>query len=236
MHHDPERDAAAYLAGEFAPLRRLWFERHLLECADCWRETDTARRGRMLAEGLRQVAPASARDRIRAVADIPPDLSADVCDAPGRRRWPYLLAVATAMLVLLAALALPRLAQPPVLTATADLLHAPTLSLEATPAPAIHAIGSYGWRGTTRRDVGGIPATVYAYADPHGHRILLLASTSPFPRAWQARDLARAPGWMATVDGVSLLCADRGGLSWLAAAPDDATALMAGRTLGLTRG
>lgn len=64
--------------------------------------------------------------------------------------------------------------------------------------------------------------------------MLVLASTKAFPRAAHARDLEPVPSWLATVNGVSLLCADRNGVSWLAVADDDVTALTAGRTLGLT--
>jgi hypothetical protein len=231
MRHDPERDAAAYLAGELSTLRRLRFERHMLDCRACWTEATTARQGRMLAESLRQVAPPSTRERIRAVADLgEPETS--------RRQWPYLLATATAVLAVLAALVIPRVVEhgpPPPLAAAAELLHAGDLRLAASPAPPAEQIGSYGWRGTARQEVGGIPATVYSYADPAGRTILVLTAKQDFPRADQARDLDPGPSWIATVKGVSLLCADTEELSWLAVAPDDATALTAGRALGLSR-
>ncbi|MEO3853998.1 sigma-70 family RNA polymerase sigma factor [Acrocarpospora sp. B8E8] len=116
----------------------------------------------------------------------------------------------------------------------AELLRSDALRLTAWPAPASKNIGSYGWRGTAQRDVGGLPATVYSYADPTGRHILVLSSTREFPRAGQARDLNPAPSWIATVNGASLLCADKNGLSWLAVAADDATALAAGRAFSLS--
>ncbi|MGI5286499.1 hypothetical protein ACQEVF_24610 [Nonomuraea polychroma] len=239
MRHDPERDAAAYLADELGLFARLRFERHMLDCDDCWQEANTAREGRMLAESLRQVAPPSTRERIRAVAEC-----VDVQTSP-RIRWPYLLAAgAAAVLIVLAAVLVPLATErgptgtdrgsPAPLTAAAQLLESDTLSLSSEPAPVAKRIGAYDWRGTAQRDVAGIPATIYSYTDPAGHQILVLASTREFPRAAHARDLEPAPSWLATVNGASLLCADRAGMSWLAVAADDATALTAGRSLGLT--
>jgi hypothetical protein len=57
MRHDPERMAAAYLAGELGRRQRERFEAHVLECDDCWREVGLGRRGRALAESMREVAP-----------------------------------------------------------------------------------------------------------------------------------------------------------------------------------
>lgn len=229
MRHDPEHDAAAYLAGELGALRRLWFERHLLDCRDCWAETTTARQGRMLAESLRVVAPPSARERIRAVAEL--------AEEPQRRRWPYLLlAGAVAVLIALALTVAPRPAetQPAALVAAAGLQRADSLTVGHEPRPPLTRIGAYTWYGTTQRELGEIPATVYTYAAPDGHRVLVIASIRPFPRAAGARDLKPAPSWAAEVDDASLLCADRGGTSWLAVASDQATALSMGRALGLT--
>ncbi|WP_327587541.1 zf-HC2 domain-containing protein [Nonomuraea sp. NBC_00507] len=232
MRHDPERDAAAYLAGELSTLRRIRFERHMLDCRACWSEANTAREGRILAESLREAAPASTRERIRAVADVP-------AESPVRQRarWPYVLAAATAVLVVLAAVVIPQVIerrQPAPLVAAAALLKSNALTLSREPVPAMKTIGAYGWRGTTQRDLAGIPATIYDYVAPEGRRLLVIASSQEFPRARNARDLDPAPSWLARVDEVSLLCADKHGLSWLAAATDDAAALRAGRALGLT--
>ncbi len=120
MRHDPERAAATYLAGELDRRGRTRFERHLLGCEDCWWETKAVRTGRMLAESLRETAPAALRERIRAVATLPA--------APRPRRtsplwWPYtLVAAAVAVLVLIVVLVpdAPR-PQPVALTEAANL-------------------------------------------------------------------------------------------------------------------
>ncbi|HEV8165318.1 MAG TPA: zf-HC2 domain-containing protein, partial [Actinomycetota bacterium] len=55
MGHDPQRLAAAYLGGELSRHRRERVEAHLLECEACWGEVQAARRGRALAESVREV-------------------------------------------------------------------------------------------------------------------------------------------------------------------------------------
>jgi hypothetical protein len=64
--HQPELNASLYLAGELGRRTRRWFERHLLECEDCWREVTLGRLGRRLAEELREIAPPRLRDDVRA--------------------------------------------------------------------------------------------------------------------------------------------------------------------------
>jgi hypothetical protein len=63
--HDAERNAAEYVSGELSR-RRLWFERHLLDCEDCWREVLLGRFGRRVAEDAREPVPVGLRDRVRA--------------------------------------------------------------------------------------------------------------------------------------------------------------------------
>jgi anti-sigma factor RsiW len=77
--HQPELNASLYLAGELGRRTRRWFERHLLECEDCWREVTLGRLGRRLAEELREVAPSRLRDDVRAAVAAAP--------VPRRRRF-----------------------------------------------------------------------------------------------------------------------------------------------------
>jgi anti-sigma factor RsiW len=77
--HEPELNAALYLAGEFGRSARRWFERHLLDCEDCWREVVLGRMGRRIAEELREIAPARLRDDVRAAIASAP--------MPRRRRF-----------------------------------------------------------------------------------------------------------------------------------------------------
>ncbi len=54
-----------YLAGDLDAKQAKAFEAHLVDCDDCWQAVSQDRRGRALAEGLRELAPASLRDRVR---------------------------------------------------------------------------------------------------------------------------------------------------------------------------
>jgi anti-sigma factor RsiW len=64
--HDPERNAAEYVSGELSRRAARWFEAHLLNCEDCWREVLLGRLGRRIAEEAREQVPAGLRDRVRA--------------------------------------------------------------------------------------------------------------------------------------------------------------------------
>lgn len=64
--HDPERNAAEYVSGEFPRRAIRWFEAHLLDCEDCWREVLLGRLGRTVAEDAREPVPSGLRDRVRA--------------------------------------------------------------------------------------------------------------------------------------------------------------------------
>jgi len=74
--HD-DRRLAAYLGSELDPAEIEAVEAHLLDCDGCWQAVHEARRGRALAESLRELAPASLRDRVRmTVEGAPPTLGA----------------------------------------------------------------------------------------------------------------------------------------------------------------
>lgn len=71
--HDPERNAAEYVSGELTARARSWFERHILECDDCWREVLLGRFGRRVAEDAREPVPRGLRDRVRAAVSLSAD-------------------------------------------------------------------------------------------------------------------------------------------------------------------
>jgi len=80
MAHDDPR-VVPYLAGEFDAAGAEAFEGHLVDCDDCWRAVGTDRRGRALAESLRELAPPSLRDRVRMGVEADPPKT-----SPSRRR------------------------------------------------------------------------------------------------------------------------------------------------------
>ncbi|MFN2506095.1 MAG: anti-sigma factor [Acidimicrobiales bacterium] len=59
-----------YIAGDLAPEQAEAFEAHLVDCDDCWQAVSQDRRGRALAESLRELAPVSLRDRVRMAVEV----------------------------------------------------------------------------------------------------------------------------------------------------------------------
>lgn len=68
--HEPERDAALFVSDELRRRDRERFERHLLDCDDCWGEVQAGRDGRAIAERASVVAPGRLRDHVRAAIDL----------------------------------------------------------------------------------------------------------------------------------------------------------------------
>ena len=70
VHEDPR--LAAYLDADLDPAEVEAVEAHLLDCDGCWQAVHEARRGRALAEAMRELAPASLRDRVRMTVEVAP--------------------------------------------------------------------------------------------------------------------------------------------------------------------
>jgi hypothetical protein len=245
MRHDPERAAAAYLAGELGPRQRERFEAHLLGCDDCWREVTAGRQGRVLAESLREVAPQHLRERVRATiaaAPAPPRRWTRLGTGLPALRLPALLgvvAVLAALAVLVAggllALAVREHApaQPaPIAAAVAGYRAGHTAGDPTTKLPPARRLGGLTWRGSGQGVLAGLPVVAHAYQDAAGHRVVLLLASRPFPQAVGARHAPSGAAWTAQISGVVLLCADHPAPSLLLGA-DRAEVLAAAQRLGL---
>jgi Putative zinc-finger len=234
MRHDPERAAAAYLAGELGPRSRERFEAHMLTCDDCWREVKAGRQGRALAESLREVAPQHLRERIRATIAAAP--------APPRRRlrvrMPALLGTSAALAAVLAVgglLAIRALApsQPAPITAAVAAYHAGQGAWNPTSqAPPARQLGDLTWRGSGQGELAGLPVVAHTYQDSAGRLVLLLQARRSFPQAHGASHQPTDAVWTATLDGVALFCADHPAPSLLLG-DDPAEVLAAAQRLGL---
>jgi hypothetical protein len=230
MRHDPERMAAAYLAGELGRRQRERFEAHILDCEDCWQEVGLGRRGRALAESMREVAPQRLRERVRATVAATP---------PARRRAPLpgVLAATVAVLVAVVAgglLLAQRPAQPPAIAAAVAGYRAgaPAWTGAAEPPPA-RRLGDLQWRASGRGELVGLPVLAHTYQDAAGHRVVLLRADQVFPEAAGARLMPGGATWIAEVDGVVVFCADRPAPS-LVVGQDRAEVLLAAQRLGLS--
>jgi anti-sigma factor RsiW len=102
-----EHRTLLFLAGELDAEDRASFDRHLLECEACWRAVTEDRRGRTLAEALREPAPNGLADRIRLATEtrqVGATPAPSTVAAPARRRWAHgRVAVAAGVLLVGAA-------------------------------------------------------------------------------------------------------------------------------------
>jgi hypothetical protein len=229
MRHDPERMAAAYLAGELRRRQRERFEAHILACDDCWREVGLGRRGRARAESLREVAPQRLRERVRATV---------AATSPARRsRRRGVLAATAAVLVAVVAgglLLAQRPAQPPAIAAAVAGYRAgvPAWTGADEPPPA-RRLGDLQWRASGRGELAGLPVLAHTFQDAAGHRVVLLRAGQVFPEAAGARPMPGGATWIAEVDGVVVFCADRPAPS-LVVGQDRAEVLLAAQRLRLS--
>ena len=232
MSHEPEVAAAVYLAGTLDAAERERFEEHLLACEECWQQVQTAHRGRALAESLREVAPQPLRERVRA--------SVAAASRPDRHRGrrPLLAAVAVATVLAVIAggvLVGQRLAgQPAEITAAVAGHRTGVLegSVVSSAQPPVRQAGGLRWRGARQGRLAGLPVVAHDYRDAAGHQLTLLLADRSFPEAVGARHPPGTAIWVAEVDGVAVLCADRPSPSLLVG-PDRAQVLLAAAQLGL---
>jgi hypothetical protein len=242
MAHDPAGLAATYLAGELGRRQRDRYERHLLECEHCWREVQTARRGRALAESIREVTPQRLRERVRATVETAPANGRPwrrwpgaITRPPGRRR---VLAAGVALVALLALAAgglLDRVgpAQPEAIAAAVARYQAGDRWAPTAARPPARRLGDLELRRSGQGRLGELPVVAFVYQDQAGHRVTLLRASRSFPTAAGARHQPTAAMWLAEVDQVVVLCADRPWPSLLVG-QDRAEVLLAANRLGLS--
>ena len=225
--HDPEANAAAYLAGVTSTRARRRFEAHILECEKCWSEVNLGREGRGLAESARELAPQPLRERVRSAVSLLP--------AP-RIRWRRRLSL-TALLALAmlggAALTvqIARPEQPDLIRALlAHFEGGAQVGPDVTPSLP-DRLGDLRLLGTQALEVGGVGIRAHRYRDPAGHEVVVYRGARTFPVAAGAKHMGAV--WEARADGTVMFCADRPVPS-LVAGDDRAEVLLAARLLGLS--
>ncbi len=208
MKHDPERSAAAFLAGELSPDELQYFEEHLMGCDECWTEVDAGRRGLRAVESVRELAPSHLRSAVRRSITSAPNAS------PTRDRRRLIAAVATVVVVSGAAagaLVTRGPVEPPVIAAavaayTDDRL--PGSDMPKSPPPDLSSLRMTEMGAGAGR-IDDMPITAYAYRDHGGRRLVVYVSTTTFPMPGTADMLDGSPEgpWMAHSDGVTVLAA-----------------------------
>lgn len=213
MAHDPEQLAAAYLEGLHSRARRR-YEQHLLGCEPCWSEVSLARAGRRHAESIRDQAPASLRDDIRAA------VAALAAEPPTATRAPRRALILTAAAVLLiltsAAVAWRHSEQPTHTAAPATTLTAavagfranqlPGVSIPVGRAPDLSAL-ELQLVGAAAGQVDGVQVTAYAYRTDAGARLYVYRSAREIPETDQAEGLGdNRQAWQSQISGITVIC------------------------------
>jgi anti-sigma factor RsiW len=204
LKHDPEKAAASYLSGEMKQRRRVWFERHIVECEDCWHEVQTGRAGRSIAESGRELAPQEIREQVRAVIAAAP--------IPNRRwawRWgTTVFVVALIAMASVAYVALEGRNQPRVIDAVLIDYRDGSPSGEAIEALLPRRLGDLAYARSYADTLGGLDVSVHVYRDTAGHTVRVYQSDRTFPVADGAEHGGDGRTWTAAADGVVLFCAD----------------------------
>ncbi|MCA1726991.1 MAG: hypothetical protein LC722_04890 [Actinobacteria bacterium] len=224
--HDPERAAAEYLGGQLSARRRRTFEAHVIDCEDCWREVDVARRGRSIAEGARELAPQPLRERVRAAVFSLP--------AP-RRRWlraPAVVAVVAVVTVVGVFLAVRTPDQPRVIDAAIAAGSGEMVLARARDPVLPRRLGDLVLVDARSGSVDGLPVTQHVYRDAAGHVVSVLQAPRAFPVAAGAVHAPDGRTWTVEIGKVVLFCADRPKPS-LVAGDDEAEVRLLVGLLGL---
>ena len=196
MNHDPERNSAAYLGGLLRGSRRRRFERHILECEDCWREVDLGRKGRALAEAGRELAPQRIRERVRAAVET--------LQPPRRPRWAF-GAVALAVLPVVAAIfvLIPR--EPTEIRAVLAWFR--TDHDGAQTAPQLPArLATLRLEEAERSRIGDLYVVAHRYVDRSGDVVVVYVADEEWPVALGAEHDNEGETWVAHKDGLVLIC------------------------------
>jgi hypothetical protein len=210
MRHDPERLAARFLDGQMRRTERWRYERHLVECAECWTQIQSARAGRSAAESLREVAPARVRERVRAV----PDLDGPEPTVRRRHRPMPLLAAAAAVAAVLAALVVgvvtygDRSRNEVAADAMAQVVAAYPDSgawAASATAPPVERLSGLRWVETHVTSIDDDRVLGFRYTDGAGQTVLVVQRDGTFATPPDAHPV---PGgeWVTDVDGLTVFC------------------------------
>jgi anti-sigma factor RsiW len=186
----------AYLWGDLDPDASERFERHLLDCDECWAAVVEDGQGRAAAESLRELAPAALRDRIRfAVAG-----EKGPAGRSGSRRFRRAAAALTVILTAGAVVGGRHLMSDTRRSDQASVAAVVQLARAGTGPEAAPA---------TRLTVGGQTISV-THLHERGTPVVVARSDRPFPRALGATPMLRDDSpWLATRGRLNLVCVNR---------------------------
>jgi hypothetical protein len=189
--HD-ERRLVAFLAGDLDDDEKQRFENHLLNCDECWASVRQDRRGRALAESLRELAPPELRERLRAAVELAP--------SPRRGARPRHALVAAGVATSAAAIAIIVMGLVPARNHDPAAVAAVVRLARATRVEQPTSTSTMLIAGHQRMRVD--------HYQSGGRDIVVAESVTPFPMPPAGRPVAKgsdAP-WAATRGDLRLLC------------------------------
>jgi anti-sigma factor RsiW len=192
MAHD-DAVVTAYLWGDLDPEASERFERHLVDCDQCWSAVVEDGQGRSAAESLRELAPPVLRDRIRFAMD-------GEKGPAGRKPAGRFRPAAAVLLVILAAGA-----------TVAGLLGVRGHSRPSDPASVAEVVrlAGAGRAPAAPLSVDGQALSV-SRLDEVGSPVLVARSEQPFPMAVGAIPMWRDDRpWFTTRRGLTVVCVNR---------------------------
>jgi len=191
--HD-ERAAAAYLWGDLDGRAAERFERHLLDCDECWAAVVEDGRGRAAVEVLRELAPPALRDRVRFAVETERRPVSRKASRRFRRAAAALLVILTAGAVL-------------------GGVHAVGGSTHQSDPGSVAAVVRLAGAGTGLEDVPASRLAVDGQSiavsrlEASGTPILVARSDRPFPMAPGATPMLRDDSpWVASRGQLNLVC------------------------------
>ncbi len=205
MRHEPERLATRFLDGRMRRPERWRYERHLVECADCWTQVQQARAGRSAAESLRIVAPARIRERVRAIPDL--DAGTDHL-VPGRDRRTLVLTAVAVLVALVLSIVVTRDDGDRPTDAVAEVAAAyrdTTGWAVSTAAPPVRALVGLRWTETRVTAIDDDRVIGFRYAAGDGAAVLVVQRDGSFTTPSTAHPV-RGGEWVTEVDGVTVFC------------------------------
>jgi hypothetical protein len=176
------------------------FERHIVDCEDCWREVDLARQGRSVAESARELAPQALRERVRTAVESV---------KPPRRRPLWILGAGVVLIAaaLLGTSLLIAEREPREIEAVlAAFRERPQGSPVEPQLPS--RLRSLQLVDSGRTKLAGIDAVAHTYVDPSGDEVVVFVADRQWPVASGARHHNAGDTWIAEKDGLVLICID----------------------------
>jgi hypothetical protein len=209
MTYDPETLAARFLGGELGRAQRWRFERHLVDCEDCWTQVQAARTGRAALESLREVAPAHTRERVRATSELSTGTPTGDTVGGRRRRWALVPITAVAAATLVAAVIGLSIAAPPpdaqLAQVVAGYYQDSSAWAPAGDRPPVTELAGLAWVGTRSTTLDGERVLGHSYARQDGTTVLVVSSGMAFAEPEGARPVPDGD-WVTEIDGLTVFC------------------------------